>query len=164
MPRRRIDVAAVVFALLVLATLAAFAYAQRVKRDPLLVDRVQIGGAKSNVFTPEGRCDKRHIRLKFRTTTSNDGTMEVIRPGGEQVRVLARHAFLKRYSYHVFHWDGKNGQGVVQPAGRYRLRVRLEDEGRSLVAPGTIRLHRVTPEQLGGAVICTEATVKKGSG
>ena len=43
MPRRRIDAAAVVFALLVIATLAAFAYAQRVKRDPLVVDRFQIG-------------------------------------------------------------------------------------------------------------------------
>ena len=43
MPRRKVDAAAVVFALLVVATVAAFAYAQRVKRDPLLVDRVGIG-------------------------------------------------------------------------------------------------------------------------
>jgi len=48
MPRRKADLAAVVFALLVVATLAAFAYAQRVKRDPLLLDRVGIGGKKSN--------------------------------------------------------------------------------------------------------------------
>jgi hypothetical protein len=164
MPRRRIDVAAVVFALLVLATLAAFAYAQRVKRDPLLVDRVEIGPKDSNTFTPQGRCDKRHIKLEFRTTTSNDGTVEVIRPGGEQVRVLARHAFLKRYTLHAFHWDGTNGQGVVQPPGRYRLRIRLENEDRSLVAPGTIRLHKVTAKQLGGKVICTKAVAKKGSG
>ena len=52
MPRRKVDAAAVVFALLVVATLAAFAYAQRVKRDPLVVDRVGIGGKKSNAFTP----------------------------------------------------------------------------------------------------------------
>jgi hypothetical protein len=148
MPRRRIDAAAVVFALLVLATVAAFAYAQRVKRDPLLLDRVGIGGPNtepnSSVFTPEGRCEKRHIKIKFRTTTSNEGTVEIIRPGGELVRVLAKHTFLKRYRYHVFHWDGKNEMGVVQPPGRYRLRVLLEDEGRTLVAPGTIRLHRGT--------------------
>ena len=49
MPKRRnsagsrLSPAAVVFALLVIATLAAFAYAQRVKRDPLLVDRVTFG-------------------------------------------------------------------------------------------------------------------------
>jgi hypothetical protein len=142
MPRRKADVAAVVFALLVVATLAAFAYAQRVKRDPLLVDRVEIGTAKSNAFTPQGQCHRR-IKLKFRTTTTNDhGTVEVIRPGGEIVLVLAKKKFLKRYTLHTFYWYGINEHGVVQPAGRYKLRVMLEDEGRSLTAPGTIRLER----------------------
>ncbi|HTR75639.1 MAG TPA: hypothetical protein VMH33_10350 [Solirubrobacterales bacterium] len=139
MPRRRIDAAAVVFALLVVATLAAFAYAQRVKRDPLLVDRVEIGPKDSNAFTPEGGCD-RQIKLKFRTTTSNDGTVEIIRPGGELVRVLAKKEFLKRYTLHTYHWDGENEDGVVQPQGRYRIRVLLEDEDRELTLPGTIRL------------------------
>jgi hypothetical protein len=153
MPRRKADLAAVVFALLVLATLAAFAYAQRVKRDPLLLDRVGIGGKKSNAFTPP--CNR--IKLKFRTTTSNHGMVEVIRPGGEIVSKLARHAFLKRYSYHTFIWDGANDDGVTQPPGRYKLRVILEDEERSLTAPGTIRLHR-----LPSGVQC--AVKKKGSG
>lgn len=141
MPRRKADAAAIVFALLVLATVAAFAYAQRVKRDPLLLDRVGIGGKKSNAFTPP--CER--IKLKFRTTTSNDATVEVIRPGGEIVARLARHTFLKRYSFHTFYWDGKNEDGVLQPPGRYKLRVILEDEGRSLTAPGTIRLQPVPP-------------------
>jgi flagellar hook assembly protein FlgD len=141
MSRRKVDAAAVVFALLVVATAAAFAYAQRVKRDPLVVDRVEIGTKKSNAFAPGSKCDS-HIRLKFRTTTSNEGTVEIIRPGGELVRTLAEHRFLKRYSYHVFHWDGKNGTGVVQPAGRYRMRVLLEGEDRELTLPGTIRLQR----------------------
>ncbi|MBN9622562.1 MAG: hypothetical protein J0H06_06350, partial [Actinobacteria bacterium] len=61
MPRRKVDLAAVVFALLVVATLAAFAYAQRVKRDPLLLDRVGIGGKKSNAFIPP--CEQ--LKLKF---------------------------------------------------------------------------------------------------
>src|SRR5215510_10167460 len=136
MRRRRVDAAAVVFALLVVATAAAFAYAQRVKRDPLLLDRVGIGGKKSNGFMPP--CER--IKLKFRTTTSNDGTVEVIRPGGEIVAVLAHGTFLKRYSFHTFHWDGRNEDDVVQPPGRYKLRVILEDEERELTVPGTIRL------------------------
>lgn len=138
MPRRKVDLAAVVFALLVVATLAAFAYAQRVKRDPLVLDRVGIGPKKSNAFSPP--CER--IKLKFRTTTSNDGTVEVIRPGGEIVAKLARHTFLKRYTFHTFFWDGKNEDGVVQPSGRYKLRVILEDEGRSLTVPGAIRLQK----------------------
>jgi hypothetical protein len=138
MPRRKVDLAAVVFALLVVATLAAFAYAQRVKRDPLLLDRVGIGPKNSNAFFPP--CDK--IKLKFRTTTSNDGTVEVIRPGGEVVATLADHTFLKRYSFHTFFWDGRGEAGMIEPPGRYKLRVILEDEGRSLTAPGTIRLKK----------------------
>jgi hypothetical protein len=155
MPRRKVDLAAVVFALLVVATLAAFAYAQRVKRDPLLVDRVGIGGKKSNAFTPP--CDR--IKLKFRTTTSNDGTVEVIRPGGEIVTKLARHTFLKRYTIHTYYWDGANEEGVTQPPGRYKLRVILEDEGRTLTAPGGIRLHKV-PQ----GVFCISGESKKKAG
>jgi hypothetical protein len=152
MRRRRVDAAAVAFALLVVAAAAAFAYAQRVKRDPLLLDRVGIGGKKSNAFTPP--CNR--IKLKFRTTTSNEGTVEVIRPGGEIVAKLARHTFLKRYSFHTFFWDGTNEDGVIQPPGRYKLRVMLEDEGRALTAPGTIRLHKVPK-----GVVCAAG---KGSG
>lgn len=141
MPRRKVDLAAVAFALLVVATLAAFAYAQRVKRDPQVVDKFKIAGEHTNAFSPAGPCHKR-IRLKFRTTTSNDGTVEIIRPGGAVVRTLAEGTFLKRYTYHTYHWDGKGEEGVIQPVGRYRLRVILEDEGRSLTLPGTIRLHK----------------------
>ena len=48
MPRSRADrAAALVFALLALATLAAFAWAQRVKRDPLVLDRVTFVGVPS---------------------------------------------------------------------------------------------------------------------
>jgi len=154
MSRRKVDAGAVVFALLVVATVAAFAYAQRVKRDPLLVDRVGIGGKKSNAFAPP--CER--IKLKFRTTTSNNGTVEVIRPGGEIVARLARHTFLKRYSFHTFFWDGTNEDGVLQPPGRYKLRVILEDEGRTLTAPGTIRLQKVPRGKL-----CVEGKTK-GSG
>jgi hypothetical protein len=163
MPRRKVDAAAIVFALLVIASVAAFAYAQRVKRDPLLVDRVGIGAKNSNAFMPP--CER--IKLKFRTTTSNDGTVEVIRPGGEVVAELARHTFLKRYSYHTFFWNGKNESGTLQPPGRYKLRAILEDEDRSLTAPGTIRLQKgPRPEERGGTVTCTVglppgATTKK---
>jgi hypothetical protein len=138
MSRRKVDAGAVVFALLVVATVAAFAYAQRAKRDPLLLDRVGIGHKKSNAFAPP--CER--IKLKFRTTTSNNGTVEVIRPGGEIVAKLARDTFLKRYTFHTFFWDGTNEDGVIQPPGRYKLRVILEDEGRSLTAPGTIYLEK----------------------
>jgi flagellar hook assembly protein FlgD len=159
MPRRKADLAAVVFALLVVATLAAFAYAQRVKRDPLVVDRYSINGSKSNTLTPGSGCGQQTARLKFRTTTSNDGTVEIIRPGGEIVVKLASHEFLKRYTFHTFHWNGRNEDGVIQPPGRYKLRAILEDEERSLTLPGTIHLHKAPSQS--GLASCPK---KKGSG
>src|SRR5215218_955858 len=154
MPKRRNDgpgplsPAAVVFALLVLATVGAFAYAQRVKRDPLVLDRVTFVGAPRvkgtkavHSFTPNGDCRSDRIRIRFRTTVSDDGTVQVIKPGGRVVVTLARDEFLKRYSFHTFYWDGRQRGGGTAPFGRYKLRVRLGSE-RTLVTPGTIKLHR----------------------
>jgi hypothetical protein len=145
--RERISPAAVVFALLVLATLAAFAYSQRAKREPLVLDRVTFiapphrkGTAKVHSFTPNGDCRRDRIRIKFRTTISDQGTVQVIKPGGRAVFTLARDVPLKRYTFHVYYWDGhQRGGGTAHP-GRYKLRVRLGSE-RTLVTPGTIRLH-----------------------
>jgi hypothetical protein len=154
MPKRRNDGQgllspnAVVFALLVLATLAAFAYSQRVKRDPLVLDRVEFfapphhkGEEKVHGFTPNGDCRRDRIRIKFRTTVSDQGTVQVIKPGGRVVVTLDRDTFLKRYTFHVYYWDGRRRGGGTAPAGRYKLRVRLGSE-RTLVTPGAIKLHR----------------------
>lgn len=144
--------AAIVFALLVLATVAAFAYAQRVKRDPLVVDRVTFVGAphhkntkRVNSFTPNRDCRHDLMRIRFRTTVSGDGTVQVIKPGGRVVVTLARDRFLKRYTFHTFYWDGRRRGGGTAPPGRYKLRVKLGAD-RTLVTPGVIKLHRA-PEQ-----------------
>ncbi len=138
--------AAVVFALVVLATVAAFAYSQRVKRDPLVLDRVQFiapphrkGTAKVHSFTPNGDCRRDRIRITFRTTISDRGTVQVIKPGGRVAITLARDVFLKRYTIHTYYWDGRQRDDGIAPPGRYKLRVKLGD--RVLVTPGTIRLH-----------------------
>jgi hypothetical protein len=145
--RERISPAAVVFALLVLATLAAFAYSQRAKREPLVLDRVTFiapphrkGTPKVHSFTPNGDCRRDRIRIKFRTTISGQGVVQVVKPGGRVVVTLARDTFLKRYTFHVYYWDGRQRGGGTARPGRYKLRVKLGTE-RTLVTPGTIRLH-----------------------
>jgi len=155
MPKRRNEggppvspgAAAVVFALLVLATVAAFAYAQRLKRDPLVLDRVSFVGAPrakgaevKHAFTPNGDCRRDLIRIRFRTTISDQGTVQVIKPGGRVVITLDRDAFLKRYTFHTYYWDGHQRGGGTARRGRYKLRVKIGD--RTLVTPGVIRLHR----------------------
>jgi hypothetical protein len=151
MPRRRANAAALVFALLVLATVAAFAWAQRLKRDPLVLDRVTYAGApvlhpKNPVrsFTPNGDCRYDRIRIRFRVTQSDDATVQVVKPGGMVVLTLARDRFLKRYHFFTFYWDGRRRGGGIAPPGRYKLRVKLLGQERVLVPPGVIRLHRAT--------------------
>jgi hypothetical protein len=151
MPRSRADrAAALVFALLALATLAAFAWAQRVKRDPLVLDRVTFVGVPSpnpaaapvHSFVPTNGCRFSRMRIRFRTTVSDEATVQVVKPGGRVVITLARDRFLKRYHFHTFSWDGRQRGGGTAHPGRYKLRVKLLGEGRTLVPPGAIKLHR----------------------
>lgn len=156
MPRRRVSPAALVFALLVLATVAAFAWAQRLKRDPLVLDRVTFVGAPAlhpknpvHSFTPNGDCRYDRLRIKFRVTQSDHATVQVVKPGGKVVITLARDRFLKRYHFFTFSWDGRQRGDGFAPAGRYKLRVKLLGQERNLVPPGVIRLHRA-PRQPSG--------------
>jgi hypothetical protein len=152
MPRRRLNAAAVVFALLALATVAAFAWAQRLKRDPLVLDRVTFVAVPNlhpkdpvHSFTPNGDCRYDHLRIRFRVTRSDDATVQVVKPGGRVVVTLARDKFLKRYHFHTFYWDGRQRGGGIAPRGRYKLRVQLLGQERTLVPPGVIKLHRAPP-------------------
>jgi hypothetical protein len=150
MPRRRANAAVLVFALLVLATVAAFAWAQRLKRDPLVLDRVTFIAVPRahpkappvHSFTPNGDCHFDRERIRFRVTQSDQATVQVVKPGGRVVVTLARDKFLKRYHFFTFYWDGRQRGGGIAAAGRYKLRVKLLGQGRNLVPPGAIRLHR----------------------
>ncbi len=153
MPRRPANAAALVFALLVLATVAAFGWAQRLKRDPLVLDNtrfvaVPIADADAppvRAFTPNGDCRFDRIRVRFRMTQSDDATVQVVRTEGGLVITLARDEFLKRYHFFTYYWDGRQRGGGIAPPGRYKLRVKLLNEDRTLVTPGVIRLHRPPP-------------------
>ncbi|MGH2974175.1 MAG: hypothetical protein ACRDLL_04810 [Solirubrobacterales bacterium] len=149
--------AGLVFALLVLATLAAFAWSQRLKRDPLVLDKARLVAVpilhpKNPIdrFTPNGDCRYDRMRIRFRTTQSDNGTVQVIKPGGELVITLARDRFLKRYRFHTYYWDGRARNDGIAPPGRYKLRVRLLGQERVLVPPGLMRLHQAARNPLKG--------------
>jgi hypothetical protein len=152
MPRRRASAAGLVFALLVLATIAAFAWSQRLKRDPLVLDRVTFGVAGHRAFTPNGDCRFDQERIRFRVTRSDRADVQVVKPGGGLVITLARDRFLKRYHFFTFHWDGRSREDGIAPPGRYKLRVKLLGQGRTLVPPGAIGLHRARRNPLPGCV------------
>lgn len=146
MPRRRaerVSAAAIVFSLLVLATVAAFAWSQHLKRNPLVLDRVTFGTAASRALTPNGDCRFDKIRIRFRVTRSDRADVQVVKPGGGLVVTLARDVYLKRYRFFTFHWDGRMREDGTAPPGRYKLRVKLLGQERTLVPGGVMRLHRV---------------------
>lgn len=147
MPRRRASVAGVVFALLVLGTIAAFAWSQRVKRDPLVLDRVTFGVPEARGFTPNGDCVFDRQRIRFRVTQSDRATVQVVEPGGKLIVTLARDTFLKRYRFHTFYWDGRSRFGRKAAPGRYKLRVKLLGQDRVLVPPGALKLHLAPRKQ-----------------
>lgn len=145
----RLSAPAAVFTLLVLATLGAFAWAQHEKREPLILDKVTFVAVPVlnpddpvRAFTPNGDCRFDRVRIRFRTTKSDQGTVQIIKPGGRVMFTLARDEFLKRYRYHTYYWDGRQRGGGKARPGRYKLRVKLLGLDRTLVAPGVIRLHR----------------------
>lgn len=149
MPRPASRWAGLVFALLVLATLAAFAWSQRVKRDPLVLDRVTFVAAPVlhpkhpvHSFTPNADCRYDRMRIRFRTTQSDQGTVQVVKPGGKLIVTLARDTYLKRYHFHTYLWDGRTRNDGIAPPGRYKLRVKLLSQERVLVPPGSMKLHR----------------------
>lgn len=155
--------AGLVFALLVLATLAAFAWSQRVKRDPLVLDRVSLvsrwvperPGAKvltARAFTPNGDCRFDVERIRFRVTKSDHATVQVVKPGGKLVITLARERYLKRYHFFTFYWDGRSRNDGLAPPGRYKLRVKLLGQERVLVPPGAIRLHEAKRNPVAGCL------------
>jgi hypothetical protein len=142
MPRRRVSPAAVVFALLVASTVAAFAVSQRLKRDPLILDRVTFGTPASRAFTPNRDCRFDRIRIRFRVTRSDRADVQVVKPGGKLVVTLARDVHLKRYTFITYYWDGRTRDDGVAPPGRYKLRIKLLGQERTLVPGGVMRLHR----------------------
>lgn len=141
MPPRRVSVGAVVFALLVVSTLAAFAWSQRLKRDPLVLDKVSFGTTVSRSFTPNHDCRFDSIRIRFRVTRSDNANVQIVKPGGKLVVTLARDEFLKRYRFFTFYWDGRVRNDGPAPPGRYKLRVKLLGQDRTLVPGGVMRLH-----------------------
>ena len=129
----------VLFAVLVIATTAAFAHTQRLKTKPLILDNVKVGG----IFTPNGDCNEDKIRIRYRLTERDTVTMVIARPDdGPVVRTLVERRDLRAYRHFEFWWDGRDDQGRPAASGPYKVRVTLHERDRELEIGGRLRLHR----------------------
>jgi N,N-dimethylformamidase beta subunit-like, C-terminal len=149
--------ARVVFVLLVGATFAAFFAAQRIKGEPA-VARVR---SLAPVFSPNGDRVKDvnafYVELRERSEISVD----VVDTAGDRVRRLAEDATVSPSEALHLRWNGRTDDGRRVGDGRYRVRVTLRREGRSVVVPRTTlvdtraprpRVKSVTP----GAIVGPE--------
>ncbi len=122
------------------ATAAAFAVTERLK-----LERSPITGTKvDRVFSPVCECARDVAVISFVVRRSEMVTVDLLDTAGRSVRTLVRNRRepAGRVSYT---WDGRDNSDRIVPEGRYRPRVRLERNGRTIVLPNPIRVDTTAP-------------------
>jgi hypothetical protein len=133
--------AALVAALLV-ATAVAFVYTEKLKLTPSPI----VGTRVDKVFSPVCDCETGLARISFRLREPDVVGIQIIDRGDRVVRELVRARSARRGRL-TFTWNGRDDEGLVVPEGRYRPRVHLAGERRTIVLPNPIRVD-VTPPHL----------------
>ena len=132
----------VVFALLVLATIAAFLATQQLKSEFPLVIRF---AAKPPEFSPNGDGYADRTQLGFDLSEPARVTFSVMDEEGNEVRRLVDDRELSGDAKHRFQWDGRDDEGTPVPDGLYRMRVVRRDEGRVIDSLKEIKVDRRPP-------------------
>jgi flagellar hook assembly protein FlgD len=130
-----------VFAVLVIATFGAFFVAQRLKNAPPVLGQIGVPG----FFSPNGDGRFDVTRLTFRVKETDDISVAVLDASGDPVRELLDGRHVAKGVLVRLKWDGRTDDGARAPDGRYRYRITLQHEGRSVVLAKSVRLDTVAP-------------------
>jgi len=133
--------ARIAFALLVVATLAAFFAAQELKTTPPNVQDVRA----TEFFSPnrDGRFDRMYMSFFLKRT--DDVTATVLNRAGDEIRVLAERRLPAGRRMRVA-WDGTDADGRAVPDGVYRIRLSLRRQGRAVLIPRNIDKDTTPPK------------------
>jgi FlgD Ig-like domain len=140
------------FALLVLATVAAFFVTQRLKSGTPVVQRL----ALQRYVSPNGDGLKDRARIAFYLPKGDTVTVDVLDSAGDRVRRLVDNVHLAR-GRHSLSWTGHADDGHIVRDGEYFVRVILRGEGRAATSrrgilvvdtPPRPRLLSVTPSRV----------------
>jgi hypothetical protein len=143
-----------VFALLVVATIAAFFATQQLKSEFPLVIRF---AAKPKQISPNGDRYRDSTEVGFDLSEPAKVTFSIMDSEGNEVRRIVDERELAGDAKHRFRWDGRDDDGVVVPDGVYRMRVVRRDEGRVIdsskrirvdLRPPTVKLVSATPSEV----------------
>jgi hypothetical protein len=154
--------AAVVFALLVVATIGGLFLAQRIKHTPTSVQGFRLEPSSFSPAAAGGATE----RVSFRTSANDAVAVTIVSSGGETVATLVRNLAWPRYLRLCLAWNGRRGAGGVlraapvrsaagicpaepafalpsgrlAPAGDYRVRVSLRRQRHSVLSPVSFAL------------------------
>lgn len=134
----------VLVALLLGATAAAFAFAQRAKLEDSPIQNILLERRLVSPICTACSPAAREVPVRMRLVTEDHVTVDIVDLSGTQVRerVFAGRSTPRSLR---FSWDGRDDEGRVVADGLYRLRVRLADEGRTLEVPEEIRVDGTAP-------------------
>jgi len=145
-----------VFALLVVASFAAFAVTQRLKHTPPAVQSFEMDTSFAPTRAPAATCrgrvpaaevnaTKRVEYLSFKPASADLATVAIVDSAGGEVATIARDLPVQRYKQVSLCWNGHRGPrqaGPLAPPGEYRLRVHLRHESQARYSPGSFTLER----------------------
>lgn len=139
--------AAIVFAVLVVGSFAAFAITQHLKHTPPVVGNFEMDAGFQPVHKPAARCRRRVPRrlvnsstrveyVSFKPAQASLVTVAVVNAAGGEEATLVRNLPVERYKQVSLCWNGQRGgreHSGLAPPGEYRLRVSLASGGHSPV-------------------------------
>ncbi len=127
--------AALLFGLLVAATLTAFVLVEDERDHPKIIENDRV----TPPYTEE--CPDRlpsQMEVRFTITRGEqDATVVVIDEEDRVVKTLATDKELVDDGTYTFRWDATDDDGEPVSPGRYRLRLQLGELGRDLPLPST---------------------------
>jgi hypothetical protein len=132
-----------VFAVLVVATVAAFFTTQQLKGEFPLVIRF---ATKPAHFSPNGDDYRDATEVGFDLSEPASVTFMVIDSEGNEVRRIVSDRRLAGDAKHRFRWDGRDDDGNLVEDGTYRMRVVRRDESRVIDSVKKITIDRRPPQ------------------
>jgi hypothetical protein len=131
-----------VFAVLVVATIAAFFLTQQLKSEEPLVLRF---ATKPAHFSPNGDDYRDITEVGFDISEPASVTFMVVDAEGREVRRILSERQVAGDAKHRFTWDGLDDDGSPVADGTYRMRVVRRDESRVINSVKKITVDRKPP-------------------
>jgi hypothetical protein len=145
-----------VFALLVVASFAAFGITQRLKHTPTAVQNFEMdtsfaptrepaAACRGRVPTAQVNATKRIEYLSFKPAEADAVTVAIVDSAGDEVATIVRGLPVERYKQVSLCWNGHHGprqRGALAVPGEYRLRVHLRRQNQTKYSTNSFTLER----------------------